>query len=94
MEEAIEAAYRAWAEENEGLLADGYGRVIQSQAGRKAFYAGWEAREKAPNTLIIDTTNAQMVEVPNTSAAAGGVPITLRNQGRLKPFVVFDPDTD
>jgi hypothetical protein len=49
----------------------------------KDFVAGWEAREKAPNTLILDTTNARLTPVPNVNAAAGGIPVRYcRSCGR------------
>lgn len=36
-------AYKRWAIEGEGLLADGDGRVVRSEAGRVPFRAGWQA---------------------------------------------------
>jgi hypothetical protein len=53
-------AFEAWVGGAEQLRT----HVVQA-----AFREGWNAREKAPNTLILDTTNAQMVPVPNSSAA-------------------------
>lgn len=65
---AERAIHRAW------LSYPGRG---QNDIISKDFRAGWEAREKVPNTLILDTTSAQMTVMPNVTAAAGGIPIQV-----------------
>jgi hypothetical protein len=40
--EEVEALYRAWVADYEGVLADGEVGVIRSEVGRFAFFAGWQ----------------------------------------------------
>jgi hypothetical protein len=82
----MEEAYTEWAKHGEGPIADGDGRVIQSEAGRAAFYAGWKAREKAPNTLIIDPTGANMQQAPYINCAAVGVPVHVARAKQCVPI--------
>jgi hypothetical protein len=44
---------------------------LRTHSVQAAFREGWNAREKAPNTLIIDTTTARMTPALNVNAAAG-----------------------
>jgi hypothetical protein len=64
-------AFEAW------VTSGGGEDKLRTHVVQAAFREGWNAREQAPNTLILDTTNAQMVPVPNSSAATGGTPIRL-----------------
>jgi hypothetical protein len=82
----MEEAYTEWAKDGEGLIADGDGRVIRSESGRAAFYAGWKAREKAPNTIIIDTTNAIMQQAPYINCAAVGLPVHVTRAKQSVPI--------
>lgn len=75
-------AFETWVTSGDGE------HLLRTHVVQAAFREGWKAREKAPNTLIIDTTHAQMTPMPNVHAAAGGIPVILtcpRCQSRLGP---------
>jgi hypothetical protein len=63
-----DAAFESWV---------GGADQLRTHSVQAAFRAGWEARETAPNTLVLDTTHAQRVPIPNNSAAAPAARLRL-----------------